>query len=236
MDQGFSEQEAIKLVLQQFGDAAKLREEVKRSYPAPRSMMWLKELLIWALCLTAASVGPWLFIDARYSVFFVIFPMLVLLVCAFVFHVLLSRIACPPLWMIPGTLLLYAAFLFFVVRLTSLELVWTQFTTLSWSGDGLFTMSIIHLMWAAVVAYRLISSSSSSARMSAAVRSSFEFWMMNLVSLLIVSSGLLSDSGEGNVFILNLFLLYGTLHQVVNPRFMVITKNKLQYWIRRSLP
>ncbi|XEC95767.1 permease prefix domain 1-containing protein [Paenibacillus tarimensis] len=234
MNRGFSKQEAHTLALQQFGDAADLHAEMKRGFPASRNMVWLKELLIWSLCLIASSIGPWLLINARYSLSFILFPLLVLLACAIFYHVLLSRIPRRPIWMIPGTLLVYAAFLFISVRLTSAEFVWSLFTSSAWGGTGLFTISTIHLFWIAVVACRLISRPDASP-MTSAVRSSFEFWAMNLIAVLLVMTEFLLDSSEGKTFILNIFLLYGTLHQVVQPRFMIITKNKLQYWIQRVL-
>jgi hypothetical protein len=234
LDQGLSEQEAVKLALRQFGNADELHAEVKKSYPSPKHMMYLKELMIWVLCLIAASVGPWLFIHARYSVSFIIFPLLALVACTLVYHVLITRIARQPRWIIPGTLLVYAVFLGLAVRLTSFEFVWNQFTSLTAGGDGLFTMSIIHLTWVAIVASQLITRSTTSAWVSA-VRSSFRFWTMNLAALLTAQTELLSDSGEGKVFLLNLFLLYGALHGIIQPQFMVITKSKLQYWVQRVL-
>lgn len=235
MDQGFHKPEAIKLALQQFGDKAELHAEVKRSYPVPGAAKWLKELLIWMLCLLAASIGPWLFVNARYSLFFVLFPLPVLLACAFFYYGLLTRVVLRPLWMIAVTVFLYASFLFLAVRLTSLEFVLHQFTALTPSGDGLFTMPGIHLLWIVIVAFHLMNGPAARAWKPLA-GASFTFWGLNLAALLIVSSGLLPDSSEGNVIVLNLFLLYGTLHQLIRPRDLITTKNKLHYWIRRALP
>ncbi|MCA0754721.1 hypothetical protein KP806_06630 [Paenibacillus sp. N4] len=235
LQDGFNRQEAIKQALRQFGAAEQIRAEWKKSSPGRKAMLGLKETTVWLLCALASSVGPWLFIQATFSLFYLAVTLPVLLICGAVYHILLSRLTVrPPWWLLFVTLGIYGLFLLKSVSLTSLESVFLQLIMLDFSGDGLFTMSGIHLLWAAAVVCRINASPPGQA-WKRAIRSSFEFWAMNTAALFLAATELLAGSAEGKVLFLNLVLLYATIQQVIQPHYLIMARSKLKYWFRKAL-
>lgn len=235
LQDGFNRQEAIKQSLRQFGDAEQLQTEWNKSCPGRKALLGLKEITVWLLCALAASVGPWLFIQAPFSLFYLAVTLPVLLSCGAFYHILLSRLTVRPFWwLLLVTLGIYGLFFLKSVSLTSLESVSLQMVMLEFGGDGLFTMSGIHLLWVAAVACRIIASPPGQV-WKRALQSSFEFWAMNTAALFLAATDLLAGSAEGKVLFLNLVLLYATIQQIIQPQYLVMARNKLKYWFRKAL-
>lgn len=230
---GFPENEAIDLSLKQFGDINFLGEEFKKGFPNPRKMKILKEFYIWLLCLVGSSIGPLLFINAHYSLTFVIIPFIIILICSMFYHLIINRLNASLIWIL-GIITLYGSFLFITIQMNSIGYLVSQVTTISFEGNGLFTISSIHILWILFILISITSNSSKVSSFTNILKSTFQFWAMILFALILVKTEILTSSSEAKVFILNIFLLYGFLQQVINPRFVFIAKNKIQYWMKRS--
>lgn len=233
--QGMPEKEAIEHSIKQFGEAELLQAEVNKSYSSSLKTHLLKELLIWGICLIAASTGPGLLINAHYHIYFIIWPLILLVLCYGIYHVIVKRISFPALWFV-GVLLFYGTFVYFVCQRFSSEYYVQNIISLIWDeltgGDGIFRVPTLHLLWLIIIAFVLSFSKNKKRRCLSVVQSSFEYWAMIMAGLFLVVTETLTNSGEGKVILLNIFLLYGFLQQAIELDFLMKSMNKVKHWVK----
>ncbi|QYR22420.1 permease prefix domain 1-containing protein [Paenibacillus sp. sptzw28] len=222
--QGQSKQEAMKRSLEQFGDPEQLRPEFQKSHIPSWKQYMSKEILIWLICLAAASVGPSLLINAHYSPLFVAAPLMYLIVCAMLYHGIIQRIRRPILW-ITMFLLLYSTFTWDMIQYHSFKLFIEEFVTFRLGGEGLATISITHLLWVGVL-LRFLNKG-----WRALARISYEYWAMFIIAFYMMRAELITSSGEGHVLLLNTFLLYVFFQQMIESQIVVKIKNKIKHWL-----
>lgn len=204
--------------------------EIKKSFHSPFKKHLLKEIVVWMICLVAASVGPILLINAHYKLYFITWTVVLLAVCYSLYHFVFRRITVPII-LLMGAVIYYGSFVYFLSQRTSLEYFFNSLFSFRLSGDGLFTNAIIHLLWLFLILVTLQKQSAS--RWIPVIKSTFEYWAMIMLALFIVNTELLTNSGEGKVMILNVFLLYVFLQEVVDPEFLIKSKNKVKYLLKR---
>lgn len=235
MQHGMPEKEAIEHTIKQFGEAELLQAEVKKSYSSSLKRHLLKELLIWGICLIAMSIGPGLLINAHYQLYFIIWPLILLVLCYGIYHVIVKRISFPALWFV-GVLLFYGTFVYFICQRFSAEYYVQNIISLKWDeltgGDGIFSEPSLHLLWFMIIAFVLTFSKNKKRQWLSVVQSSFEYWAMVMAGLNIVVTETLTNSGEGKVILLNIFLLYGFLQQAIDLDFLVKSMNKVKHWVK----
>ncbi len=228
MERGLTPDEAAGQAMRQFGEIGRLQKEVNESYPSARKMLFLKELIVWAVCLSACLVGPGLLIGAHFRVDFITFPLTVLLFCSAIYHCAVRRIIFPKargfaLFLLYGSFVLFIAgefsFAYFAENLFSFRLA---------GSEGIYTIASLHGLWLVVCIFAMAGKRRKPG--SELVRSSFEYWFMAMTGLLL---SFLAPSAERSVLIMNVFLLYGFLQQIVVPQSAVILKNKAAYGLRR---
>lgn len=230
VQKGFSKSEAVELAIKQFGDAQHISSQMEKSYFPFWKIHFLKEILVWMICLVAASVGPILLINAQYQMLFIIGPLILLTICYGMYHGLIRRASSPELWyiMLP---ILYGGFVLLFLKNISIEYFMSQLVTLELNGNGIFTISVIHFMWIGIMIRALASHTSIRNRWIEIVRSSFEYWAMLMISFVIMNSEILTSTGEGKVIIVNVFLLYVFLQKIIEPASLIKSKNQVKYWL-----
>ena len=230
INKGVSRNEAIQLSINQFGEPNMLRTEVNKNFLSPRRLHLLKELFVWSICLIAASIGPVLLINAHYSVFFVSGPLVYLAICYGIYTFVVRKLYNPYLRII-GMIFCYSYFAYLGSQI-SLKHFISELMSLNFGGDGLFTISVIHLLWITMIITHVSSNSLRKQKIFSLIRASFEYWLMLFLAIVIVRTEILTNSGEGKVMILNIFLLYAFLQQVIDPRFLIKSRNIVKYWLK----
>lgn len=229
---GHSENEAIMLSLEQFGEPSLIESEVKKGFMNHKKSFFLKEMFIWMICLVAVTVGPMLLINAEYSPWFMLGTIVILAICYCIYHFILSKVSSPIFFML-GAAISYSFFVYLVITQSSFEFVLSQFTSFTLSGEGLFTIPMLHIFWVLIIILSWFSNTGSRSIRFVITKSTFRFWTMIAISFAIVVFEILTNSGEGKVILLNVFLLYGFLQEVIHGNFVVRTKNKIGYLIKR---
>ncbi|WP_202079014.1 permease prefix domain 1-containing protein [Caldalkalibacillus salinus] len=204
-----SEKEATKKAMAQFGAEDLLQNEVKSHFNSVYKQHITKESLIWLICLIAGSIGPVLLINAQYQSYFVTAPLMCLLICYGLYHCVLKRSSLLSVSIV-GLPILYGAFVYFYSSRTSfneflVQLVPQNIGDLAGSG-GVFTLSSLHILWAVIIACTFINYRKKGYNKRwqvAAVRSSFEYWFMILLALVVVNTEILTNSAERKTIILN---------------------------------
>jgi len=225
--QGHSKEEAVKLAMEQFGSPDQLRPEFQKSHIPSWKQRMSKEILIWLICLVATSIGPSLLINAHYTILFVVAPLMFLIVCALLYHGVIQKVRYPILW-IAMFLLLYGIFTWDMIQLHSFKLFMVELVTFRLGSEGLATLSIFHLLWFGVLLRFLHKGWRSLAR------TSYEYWTMLIIAVYLVRAEILTNSGEGNVLLLNTFLLYVFLQQMIESGVVVKIKNKMKHWLAQG--
>jgi hypothetical protein len=230
LQQGYARSEAIEQAIRRFGDADTIRSEWMKARPPLRKLRLIRELAVWIACLAAAFVGPALLIRARYDFVFMAWTFVVLLACGAFYHGCIRRIAAPAIWrvLLP---VMYGGFAALLLQHVSLKDAFRQMLQWHPGGDGLFTIPVIHLLWAVLVFDRWSSRTARSTRRLAALKSSFRYWAMILSALLIVNTGVFSLPAEGKVLALNVFLLYAFLQETIDSTALLRVKNKWKIWL-----
>jgi hypothetical protein len=189
-----------------------LQSGLKRSVVTIRNMQLLKELLIWIICLLAAISGPSFLIGAHFQLYFILYPLILLIACTAIYHILIKR----------GSHL--------IVSLVGLPLAYGIYY-FNWKpildGYGLFTASTLHILWVLMIGCVLIVQRSDKNKWYSVIRASFEYWFMILIAIYIVTKEWISFSSEMNVVLLNLFLIYGLLQQLIVPTRILKLMKKL---------
>jgi len=228
---GFTENEAIVLAIKQFGEVQVLKSEINKNFLNPRKLQVIKELVVWFICLIAASVGPSLLINAHYSISFSIGPIVLLGICYTIYHFILKGLKS---FFIRAIALpfLYGSFIYFIVSVHSFSYFIDELLSPHLGGDGLFTISMIHLFWIIIISKNLFTTFPWKQRVLNITQWSFEYWSMVMIAIFIIITELLTNSGEGKTIIGNIFLLYGFLEQLIDPRIFIQSNNKIKYWLK----
>lgn len=217
---GVTEQEAIEMAIEQFGEADLLGSEVNRSCVSARKSFFVKEGLVWLICLVAASIGPGLLIGAHYQLYFITLPLLCLVLCSAMYHTAIRRVPFPLLSFI-GFVVFYGMFVITVASVNPIDellrLMVPQRLQDIAGSSGLFTLPGLHLLWVAAIAGLL----ASGFRLRSVVQASFEYWFLVMIALALANSEWLTSSSEGKTILMNIFLLYAFLQQVVHPKALI---------------
>jgi phosphatidylglycerophosphatase A len=207
--------------------------KVNNSYSSSLKTRLIKELLIWAICLIAASIGPGLLINAHYRVHFIIWPLILLVLCFGIYHLIVRKISVPALWFV-GVLLFYGIFVYYVCQRFSTEYYVQNMISFKWDeltgGDGLFRVPTLHLLWLVIIVFALTFRKNKKRLWLPVVQSSFEYWAMIMVGFFFAVTETLTNSGEGKVILLNIFLLYGFLQQAIE--IDLFKKSLKKHWVK----
>src|SRR5690606_14843281 len=122
-------------------------------------------------------------------------------------------------------LLSYGIFMWNVIPNYSSTMFLEELVTLRLGGDGLATLSIIHLLWVGVLLRYLHNGWRGLARIS------FEYWGMLILAFYLASAEFYMNSGEGRVLLLNVFLLYALFQQLIESEMLVKIKNKIKHLV-----
>ena len=217
IQRGFSQDEAIEMAIQQFGTPELLKQEIAQIYLLSRKQQRLKELSIWIICLIAASIGPYLLIEAYYSIGFTLTSALALVLYYFVYHKIIKNI--PNLMAYIAILPIYAFWVYAFLKLgneVSLGQYIHNLFSLDWSRltgvDGLFQFPTLHMLWYIIVLINILSPCNKSIIKSITI-SSFRYWSTLAVGLALAK---ISPSSETTVLVMNVALLYAFLQQIVS--------------------
>lgn len=207
--------------MKQFGTSEPMQPACGKSErPVWNQQLLSKELLIWLICLTAASIGPGLLINAEYTLFFTVAPLVFLFVCSILYHGIVQRVQNSALYGII-LMLLYGVFTWDMIQHHSWKAYIGEMVTVQLGGEGLATLSILHLLWI-VVLLRFLHKG-----WRGAARSSYEYWTMVILAVFLVRTELITDSSEGKVLLLNTFLLYSFFQQMIGADVGLQIKNKM---------
>lgn len=225
IEQGHTKAEAVKLAMEQFGPPEKLLPEYQKSHISSWKKRLGKEAFIWFICLAAASLGPALLINAQYTPLFVVAPMLFLIACSLLFHGIIQSVR-RTIWWVPLFLLSYGIFMWHAIPAYSFNMFLEEFVTLRLGGDGLATLSIIHLLWVSVLLRYLNKGWRGLAHVS------FEYWTMLILAFYMARAEFFMNSGEGKVLLINVFLLYVFFQHMIESKMFVKVKNKMKHLVQ----
>jgi hypothetical protein len=237
LQKGIIEQEAIQQAMKQFGGVEKLQSELKRSMVSLQRLHFLKELVIWLICLLATIMGPSLLIGAYFQVYFILFPLFLLFCCYVIYHIMIKRgkhLIIPIL----GLPIAYIAYASYYVSRDSWAAFFKNIFNLHWNslfgGYGLFNSPSLHLLWIMMIISILFVQRSNKKKWQSMIRGSYEYWFMIMIAMFIVTKEWLDFSNEMIVILLNVFLLYGLLQQIVVPARIQKSISKLEYFLRKA--
>lgn len=224
MEQGQTKLEAVKSAMKQFGDPEQLQPEFQKSHIPYWKRFVSKEISVWLICLLAASIGPILLINARYTPIFVAFPVMFLIVCALLYHGVIQRVRQVIVWFVMFVLF-YGTFTWEMVQFHSFEQFMQELVTFRLGGEGFATIFFIHLFWAAALLGYVIKG------WRALLRTSYEYWAMISIAIFMIKGEWITNSGERKVLLLNTVLLYVFLQQIIESKMLINIKNKLKHWM-----
>jgi hypothetical protein len=199
---------------------------INKNHQSAKKLNFLKELLVWLICIVATSIGPSLLISAPYDIAFSIASVILLVICCVSYHFIIK-------WLnhtyisIFGLCTLYGYFIYFIVYENSITYFLHQLLVFRLRGDGFFTLSMMHLLWIIVIIKKLVILPLSKQTILNIVQSSFEYWAVIMLSILIIRTEIITNSGEGKVIIGNVFLLYIFLQQFIDTKFFILLKNMI---------
>jgi hypothetical protein len=238
MQKGLREQEAIEYAMKQFGGVDLIQSELKRSVVSLKNMHVLKELVIWAICLLAVSVGPGFFTGVSFQIYYITSSFFLLFCCYSIYHIMIKRgshLIIP----IVGLPIAYGVYASYYVSKVSWSVFLQNIFNFAWrnvvGGTGLFTLPSLHLLWVLMMAIIMFIHGSKLKKWHSILRGSFEYWFMIMIAMFIVTKDLLSFSSEMKVILLNVFLLYGLLQQLIVPIYIITSFNKLEHRLRRTI-
>ncbi|WP_227013726.1 hypothetical protein [Paenibacillus psychroresistens] len=102
------------------------------------------------------------------------------------------------------------------------------------TGYGLFTTPMLHILWILILINIIFLQRSNKKKWHSLIRGSFEYWFMIMIAMYIVTKEWISFSSEMNVILLNIFVLYGLLQQLIVPTYIVKSWNKLGHRLRSA--
>jgi hypothetical protein len=198
---------------------------INKNHLIIKKVNFIKELVIWLICVVATSIGPSLLIKAPYQIAFSIYPLLLLGICCVSYHLIIKRLK--HLYIgITGLCTIYGYFIYLMVHQTSFNYFLRELFRFRLSGDGFLTISMIHLLWVVIIIKHLLTSSFSKQHALKIIQSSFEYWAIIMISILIMRTEILTNSGEGKVIIGNVFLLYIFFQQFIGTKLIILSKRR----------
>ncbi|UWG96574.1 permease prefix domain 1-containing protein [Dehalobacter sp. DCM] len=213
--------EAIRTVIAQFGDIQMIQHEVNQAYPSAKKRHILKEMCIAGLCLIACIVGPKLLIEAYFQYYFIAVPIIALAIAYGIYHLAVKRQTFWWLYVI-GFIGIYLFFLqafLTPARETAInwELYPQQLFSLNWDRltgpSGLWDFVTMHMMWYVVILFQFIRGNNYIPVWKRICNASFAYWAMLFIGVFVAGS---FSSGETQVLVANVFLLYGFLQQTIS--------------------
>lgn len=244
---GYSEAEAAKLAMERFGSAEHLQADVRRSFWTAGQVYWFKEAIIWALCLLASALGPGLLIGAKYELIFTVAPLCLLIVFCLLHQgvQVAAHAGRGILRRIPGgntagervaMVVRMLGALISYIGVMSIFVLWGPIDSMGSpvgilrellampvleSSLGLFTPKMVHLLWVALLLWRVGARQLPGSRIQVLVQASLAYWLRLLAACLLVVALGQSIPAEAQVLMLNSAILYSFLHIVVDPRRFV---------------
>jgi hypothetical protein len=236
--QGVEKTEAIRTVLEQFGDIQMIQTEVNQSYPSAIKSHIQKESVIAILCIMASIIGPIILIGAHFQLYF-IFASLGALIFAYLVHRFIAKRQSDWKLSAIGLIAIYIFFLQLFTRMhgtsLSLELYGGHLFTLEWNrltgSNGLFEFVTIHMMWYVIIAMQFITSNNYIPVWKRFLNSSFQYWVMLLFGVFLAR---LQDSAEWSVLFINIFLLYAFLQHTISIKEITIFSQKVSRMFYRQ--
>jgi hypothetical protein len=199
-----------------------------------------KEIIIWVICWLAGVIGPGFLSNAHFQPTFIIAPLFLLFFCSLIYHTIVRRVAFPILWLVAIPLAyIFLLFGFFPSRHMplTLENYISSLFRLDWNqymgSAGIFEFPSLHLLWLILILWSFSVWKKGESLWRRLEKASFEYWMM-VVSGIIIAY--FHSTGEGQIFAVNVFLVYGFLQQIINPYVYSIWKQKAGHWLRSLYP
>jgi hypothetical protein len=236
--QGMEKSEAIRTVLEQFGDMQLIQTEVNQSYPSAMKFHIQKEIVISILCIIATIIGPIILIGAHFQPYF-IFAALVALVLAYLVHRFILKRQADWRLSVIGVIAIYIFFLQFLPRLygtlLSFKFYSSQLFTLDWNrltgSNGLFEYVTLHMMWYVIIAFQFLTNANFIPVWNRVLTSSFQYWSMLLIGIFLAK---LQPSAEWAVLFINVFLLYGFLQHTISIKGIIVFSQKVSRMFYRQ--
>ncbi|MDZ5472927.1 permease prefix domain 1-containing protein [Bacillus sp. 31A1R] len=236
--QDINREEAIKTVLEQFGEMEMLQTEVNQTYPSSIKNHVQKELVIAIICLIASMIGPSLLINARFQIYFILAPIQALIVAYLLYRFVIKK---QSYWFISiiGFVCIYFFFLQTFANIfhdpLTYQLYWSQLFSLDWNQltgmNGLFEFETIHMMWYVVIAMQFLTNNGYIPVWKRVCNATFQYWAMLLIGFLLAG---FQSSGQWSILYLNVFLLYSFLQQTLSIRAFLLVKEKVSRRLTRE--
>lgn len=238
LKEGLEKEDAVRVVISEFGEIEMLQEEVNNTYPSSVTQHVQKEAVIITLILFASIIGPGMLIGARFQVYFITAPLQGLLLGYFLYRFIVRRLTHPVLSLVTFS----AIYLYFLQLLSQMigstitfDLLSEHIFSLEWERltgpDGLFQFPTIHMMWYAVIVSKILSRNNHVSLWKRVVTGSAQYWSMLLFGVLLSR---MQSSAEMGVLFLNVFLLYGFLQQTLSIPVFRLWKEKMYHLILRK--
>lgn len=229
--------EAVRIVIEQFGDLQMLQDEVSTAYPNSIKNHIQKEILIAIVCLIASLIGPSLLIGAHFQIYFILAPMQALLIAYLVHRFIIKKLTDWRLSII-GAIIIYLFFLKILPQITgssmSAQLYFDHLFSLEWNqltgSNGLFEFVTTHMLWYVVIAFNLLTKENFIPAWKRVLNTSFQYWSMLLLGLFLAR---FQSSAEWSVLYMNVFLIYSFLQQTVSIKWIKILKEKTSRLLMR---
>nr|WP_286183720.1 permease prefix domain 1-containing protein [Bacillus sp. ISL-55] len=236
--QGMGRSEAIKSVLEQFGDMQMIQAEVNESYPSAIKSQIQKESVIGIICIIASLIGPMILIGAYFQPYF-ISASLIALVFAYLVHRFIAKRQSDWSLSVIGLIAIYVFFFQFFKKMSGSSLSLDQYSvhlfTLDWNrltgSGGLFEFVTIHMMWYVIIAMQFITSNNYTPVWKRILNSSFQYWAMLLIGVFLA---MFQSSGEWSVLFINVFLLYAFLQHTISIKVITIFSQKVSRMFYRQ--
>lgn len=238
--QGIEKMEAIRTVLDQFGDIQMIQTEVNESYPSAIKSQTQKESVIGIICIIASLVGPMILIGAHFQPYF-ISASLIALVFAYLVHRFIAKRQSDWRLSVIGIITIYIFFLQLFTRMygtsLSLEIYGGHLFSLDWNrltgSSGLFEFVTLHMLWYVIIAMQFITSNNYIPVWKRILNSSFQYWVMLLIGVFLAR---FQSSAEWSVLFINVFLLYAFLQHTISIKGITIFSQKVsRMFYRQSL-
>lgn len=238
--QGLEKSEAIRRVLEQFGDMQMIQAEVNESYPSAIKAQIQKESVIGIICFLASLIGPMILIGAYFQPYF-ISASLISLVFAYLVHRFIAKRQSDWRLSVIGLIAIYVFFFQLFKRMygssLSLDLYGAHLFTLDWNrltgSGGLFEFVTIHMMWYVIIAFQFATNDNYIPVWKRILNSSFQYWSMLLIGVFLA---MFQSSGEWSVLLINVFLLYAFLQHTISIKGITIFSQKVsRMFYRQSL-
>ena len=236
--QGIEKMEAIRTVLDQFGDIQMIQAEVNESYPSAIKSQTQKESVIGMICIIASLIGPMILIGAHFQPYFIIGP-LIALVFAYLIHRFIVKRQSDWRLSVIGIITIYIFFLQLFTRMygtsLSLEIYGGHLFSLDWNrltgSSGLFEFVTLHMLWYVIIAFQFITNDNYIPVWKRILNTSFRYWTMLLIGVFLAR---FQSSAEWSVLFINVFLLYAFLQHTISIKGITIFSQKVSRMFYRQ--